>query len=43
MHAAFNKQGLDPQPTTPEGFAAFIHNDLATNIRIAKFAAIKIE
>lgn len=43
MKDAFVKQGLDPAPSTPEEFAAFIKREVAQNIQIVKSAGIKVE
>ncbi len=43
MKEAFMKQGLDPAPSTPEEFAAFIRNEVAQNIKVVKAAGIKVE
>ncbi|MGZ8231282.1 MAG: Bug family tripartite tricarboxylate transporter substrate binding protein [Burkholderiales bacterium] len=43
LKEAFIKQGLEPLPTTPEQFAAFIRRELAQNAKVVKFAGIKIE
>jgi tripartite-type tricarboxylate transporter receptor subunit TctC len=43
MREAFNKQGIDPQPNTPEQFAAFIRNDLAQNTKLIRSLGIKSE
>jgi tripartite-type tricarboxylate transporter receptor subunit TctC len=40
---AYAKLGIEPQPSTPEQFGAFIRNELAQNAKVAKFAGIKIE
>ena len=37
------RQGLDPAPTTPEEFGAFIRNEIAQNIKVVKEAGIKVE
>ncbi len=43
MSDALRKQGLEPSTSTPEEFAAFIRNEVAQNIRIAKSAGITVE
>jgi tripartite-type tricarboxylate transporter receptor subunit TctC len=43
MSDALRKQGLEPATTTPEEFGAFIRNEVAQNIRIAKTAGINVE
>ncbi len=43
MREAYMKQGLDPAPTTPQEFAAFIRNEVAQNIKLVKAAGIKVE
>jgi tripartite-type tricarboxylate transporter receptor subunit TctC len=43
MQEAFRRQGLDPAPTTPEEFGAFIRNEIAQNIKVVKDAGIKVE
>jgi tripartite-type tricarboxylate transporter receptor subunit TctC len=41
--ASFNKQGLEPQPNTPEQFAAFIRGEIAQNAKVIKFSGTKTE
>lgn len=43
MSDALRKQGLEPSTSTPEEFAAFIRNEVAQNMRIAKSAGIVTE
>ncbi|MDB5808470.1 MAG: tripartite tricarboxylate transporter substrate binding protein [Betaproteobacteria bacterium] len=43
MTDALRKQGLEPSTSTAEDFGAFIRNEVAQNIRIAKSAAINVE
>jgi tripartite-type tricarboxylate transporter receptor subunit TctC len=43
MTDALRKQGLEPSTSTPEEFGAFIRNEVAQNIRIAKEAGINVE
>lgn len=43
MSDALRKQGLEPATSTPEEFGAFIRNEVAQNIRIAKTAGINVE
>lgn len=43
MVSALNKQGLEPQPGTPEQFAAFIRSEIAQNARLIKLAGAKSE
>ena len=43
MADALRKQGLEPSTSTPEEFGAFIRNEVAQNIRIAKDAGITVE
>ena len=43
MSDALRKQGLEPGTSTPEEFAAFIRNEVAQNIIIAKTAGINVE
>lgn len=43
MVEAFNRQGIEPQPNTPEQFATFIHNDLALNTKIIRSIGMKRE
>ena len=37
------KQGLEPQTNTPEQFAAYIRNDLAVFVKLAKLIGLKAE
>jgi tripartite-type tricarboxylate transporter receptor subunit TctC len=39
----FMRQGLEPAPSTPEAFGAFIRSEIAQNVRLVKAAGIKIE
>ena len=41
--ALFHKQGLEPSPNTPEEFAAFIREQLATNAKVVAFSKAKSE
>jgi tripartite-type tricarboxylate transporter receptor subunit TctC len=43
MSDALRKQGLEPSTSTPEEFGAFIRNEVAQNIGIAKAAGIVVE
>lgn len=43
MKEALGRQGLDPQPNTPEQFAAFIRGELAQNGRLVKLIGLKPE
>ena len=43
MSDALRKQGLEPSTSTPEEFGAFIRNEVAQNIAIAKAAGINVE
>jgi tripartite-type tricarboxylate transporter receptor subunit TctC len=43
MKEAFNRQGLEAATTTPDGFATFIRNEVAQNIKVVKAAGIKVE
>jgi tripartite-type tricarboxylate transporter receptor subunit TctC len=43
MADSLRKQGLEPSTSTPEEFGAFIHNEIAQNIRIARAAGIALE
>lgn len=43
MSDALRKQGLEPSTSSPEEFGAFIRNEIAQNIRIAKTAGINVE
>ena len=43
MSDALRKQGLEPGTSTPEEFGAFIRNEVAQNIVIAKAAGINVE
>ena len=43
IKALFNKQGLEPSPNTPEEFAAFIREQLATNAKVVAFSKAKSE
>jgi tripartite-type tricarboxylate transporter receptor subunit TctC len=43
MADTLRKQGLEPSPSTPDEFGAFIRNEVAQNIRIAKSAGINVE
>jgi tripartite-type tricarboxylate transporter receptor subunit TctC len=40
---SLNKQGLDPQTSTPEQFAALIHGDIAKNAKLIALAGVKVE
>jgi tripartite-type tricarboxylate transporter receptor subunit TctC len=40
MKAAFFKQGLEPQTTSPDEFAQLIRNELEQNAAVAKSAGI---
>ena len=40
---AFKKQGLEPQPGTPEEFAARIRSEIAQNAKLVKQAGAKAE
>jgi len=40
---ALTKIGIEPLTGTPEQFAAFLHNELAQNAKVIKFAGIKLE
>jgi tripartite-type tricarboxylate transporter receptor subunit TctC len=40
---ALTKIGIEPATGTPEQFAAFLHNELAQNAKVIKFAGIKLE
>jgi tripartite-type tricarboxylate transporter receptor subunit TctC len=43
MKEALNRQGLEPQTSTPEQFAAFIHDEVAKNARLIKLIGMKAE
>lgn len=43
MKESLNRQGIEPQPTTPEQLATFIHNDIAQNTKLAKAIGIQPE
>ena len=43
MQEIFLKQGLETKTGTPEQFAAFIRNERAQNLKLVKFAGIKVE
>ena len=43
MKASLNAQGIEPQPNTPEQFAAFIHADLVLNTKLIRSIGIKAE
>ena len=43
VQETFKRQGLDPAPTTPEEFGAFIRAEIAQNIKVVKEAGIKVE
>ena len=43
MSDALRKQGLEPGTSTPEEFGAFIRNEVAQNMHIAKAAGINVE
>lgn len=43
IKASLGKQGLDPQPNTPEQFAAFIRGEIAQNAKVIKFSGAKTE
>ncbi len=43
MADSLRKQGLEPNTSTPEEFGAFIRNEIAQNIKIAKSAGIVVE
>lgn len=43
MKEAFKKQGLEPQPGTPEEFAARIRSEIVQNAKLVKLAGAKAE
>ena len=43
MRALFLKTGLEPRPSTPEEFAAFIHEQIATNAKVIAFSKAKAQ
>lgn len=43
MKESFNKQGLDPQTSTPEIFAAFIHAEIVRSANLIKLTGAKAE
>ena len=43
VQETFKRQGLDPAPTTPDEFGAFIRAEIAQNIKVVKEAGIKVE
>jgi tripartite-type tricarboxylate transporter receptor subunit TctC len=43
LHAAFTKQGLDPQTYTPEQFGEYIHSEIAKNVNLVKSAGLTTE
>ena len=43
MKEALIKLGAEPQTNTPEQFASFIHNEIAQNARLIKFAKVQAE
>jgi tripartite-type tricarboxylate transporter receptor subunit TctC len=43
LRAAFNRQGMDPRPSTPDEFAAVIHNEIQRNVRLVKAIGLKVQ
>ena len=43
MKAVLNQQGLEPQTTTPEQFAAFVQAEIAENAKLIKLIGLKAE
>lgn len=43
MKEALNRQGLEPQTSTPAQFAAFIHGEIAKNTELIKLIGMKAE
>lgn len=43
MKEAFKREGLEPQTSTPEQFAAFIQDELEKNARLIKLIGVKSE
>ncbi len=43
MKAPFNKQGLEPQSSTPEQFAALIHREIDLDTKLVKLTGTKAE
>lgn len=43
MKAPLNKQGLEPQSSTPEQFSALIHREIELNAKLIKLTGIKAE
>jgi len=43
IKSALNKQGLEPQTTSPEEFAAFIRSEIAQNAKLIKLSGAKTE
>lgn len=43
MKESLNRQGLEPQTSTPEQFAAFIHTEVAKNAKLIKLIGMKAE
>ena len=43
MNSALNKQGLEPQTSTAEEFAAFIRSETEKNSKLIKIAGAKSE
>jgi tripartite-type tricarboxylate transporter receptor subunit TctC len=41
LRAAFNKQGMDPRPSTPEEFAKVIHAEIARNVKLVTAIGLK--
>jgi tripartite-type tricarboxylate transporter receptor subunit TctC len=43
MKESLGRQGLEPQTSTPEQFAAFIHNEVEKNAKLIKLIGMKAE
>jgi len=41
LRAAFNRQGMDPRPSTPEEFATVIHAEIARNVKLVRAIGLK--
>jgi tripartite-type tricarboxylate transporter receptor subunit TctC len=41
MTESLRKLGFEPRTGTPEQFAAFVHNEMAQNAKLVKFAGLK--
>ena len=43
VNESLNKQGIEVETNTPEQFAAFIHSEIAQNLKLIRSAGIKAE